>query len=149
MTDHAQPEDSTARRANLERAYMATAFVADVPGGSIEIRVGRQHPALDTLLIGRGADAWAFITAWNPASKQLPDAENATRQQRLRDELTSLRLVMFPGRGVPDEGDWPPEASLLVLDLAEADALRIGRDHGQNAVVVGALGGPARLVWCR
>ena len=38
--------------------------------------------------------------------------------------------------------------AIRTLGLAEADALRIGRHHGQNAVVVGAHGGPARLVWC-
>jgi len=123
--------------------------VAEVPGGSIEIRVGRRHPALDALLIGQGADAWAFLSAWNPASQRLADAENAARQRRLRDELTTLCLPIFSGHGVPDEGDWPPEASLLVLGVSEAAALRIGHDHGQNAVVVGTHGGPARLVWCR
>ena len=149
MANPAQPDDAAARRAVLQRAYTATTFVAEVLDGSIEIRIGRRHPALDALLIGQDTDAWAFITAWNPSSQRLTDTENAARQQRLHDELTSLCLPIFSGRGVPDEGDWPPEASLLVLGLAETDALRIGRDHGQNAVVAGARGGPARLVWCR
>lgn len=149
MTDSETAEDAArARRATLERAYEATAFVADAPGGRIEIRIGRRHPDLDALLAGRGVHAWAFVTAWNPASRLLPDAENAVRQQRLRDDLAALRLTSFPGRGVPDRGDWPPEASVLVLGLAEDDARRIGRKHGQNAVVIGACGEAARLVWC-
>lgn len=147
---NSEPADDAARaqRATLERAYLATAFVADISGGRIEIRIGRRHPDLDALLAGRGVHAWAFVTAWNPASRLLPDAENAVRQQRLRDDLAALRLTSFPGWGIPDRADWPPEASLLVLGLAEDDARRIGREHGQNAIVVGACAVAARLVWC-
>ena len=65
MTDPETADDAAlAQRATLERAYLATAFVADAPGGCIEIRIGRRHPDLDALLAGHGADAWAFVTAW-------------------------------------------------------------------------------------
>ncbi len=150
MTDSESADDAArAQGATLERAYMATAFVADAPGVRIEIRIGRCHPELDALLAGHGVHAWAFVTAWNPASRLLPDAENAARQRQLRDDLAALCLTSFPGRGVPDRGDWPPEASLLVLGLAEDDARRLGRKHGQNAVVIGKRGEAARLAWCR
>ena len=149
MTDPESADDAArAQRATLERAYVATAFVADAPGGCIEIRIGRRHPDLDALLADNGVHAWAFITAWNPASRLLPDAENAVRQRQLHDDLAALRLTSFPGRGVPDRNDWPSEASLLVLGLAEDDARRIGLKHGQNAIVIGACGAAARLVWC-
>jgi hypothetical protein len=50
----------------------------------------------------------------------------------------------FTGSG---RGDWPPEPSLLVMGISEAQAREIGAAFDQKAVVVGHCGEPVRRVW--
>jgi hypothetical protein len=54
----------------------------------------------------------------------------------------------LPGEGVADDPDWGAEVSLLILGITPARALRLARQFGQYAVVVGRRGDPARLEWC-
>jgi len=54
----------------------------------------------------------------------------------------------FPGEGSGDDGQWPPERSLLILGILRDDAIRLGRDFGQRAVVYGEQGGRALLLPC-
>ena len=57
-------------------------------------------------------------------------------------------VVLFEGQGVPDAADWEPEISLLVLGIGREQAVAIGRDFGQLAIVCGRPGGVAELVAC-
>ena len=50
---------------------------------------------------------------------------------------------------MPDEGDWTPEVSFLILDLSKEAAIKIGQQYGQKAIVWGQVGLPATLVFCR
>jgi hypothetical protein len=136
-----------ADRARLEPAYLATSYVADTPVGRLALRVGKASPELDRLLAAAGATAWAFVTACNPGSRRLSDAENAGRTQRLRDEVEWSAYAVYRGEGVGDAGDWPPEAGVLILGMAEAEALELARRYGQAAIVVGEMAGVARLAW--
>lgn len=135
-------------RAGLERAYRRTTYRVDAPGGSIDLRIGEASPALDALLRSEGVDCWAFVTAWNPRSEKLSIKNNRLRNIALCGELRCAGLRWWPGQGVGDGGDWPPEDSLLVLGLNAVDALALGRRHGQHAVVTGRVGECAVLRWC-
>jgi hypothetical protein len=133
---------------HLRAAYEATAYeVHDSPVGPFTIRCGVVSPQVDALLADAGLETWAFITAWNPGSVRLDDAENRHRHAELRSWLTARGLRWFPAAGVPAAGDWPPEESLLVLGLDEPATVPLGRAFGQRAVVVGSRGLPARLLW--
>jgi Protein of unknown function (DUF3293) len=132
----------------LLEAYRRTAFTADTPTGRLSLRVGQHCPELDHLLHDRGVSAWAFVTAFNPGSRRLPDNENEARQRRLKAAVASLGLSSYPGEGVADNGEWPPEHSLLILGLTRVDAARLGRDHGQVAVLYGELGRKSELLLC-
>ncbi len=77
-----------------------------------------------------------------PAQKS---PERATEQHAARN---TEPVRVLPGAGVGTGGDWPPEPSLLILGIREEDALHLARRFGQNAIVAGTLGEPARLVWC-
>lgn len=133
---------------DLFRAYSQTTFVADVPEGVIEIRVNRRNPELDEVLAQCGSTTWGFVTAWNPGSVPLSLEENRRRQATLVRATSEMCKQTWPGRGVPDAGDWIPEESLLVADLTADEALRLGRRFGQLAVVWGEVGHPARLLSC-
>lgn len=119
----------------LDAAYRAT----DYRAGEITIRIG-ERPHID-------ADSWSFITACNPGSAQLPPPENSERMARLEADVRALGLPFQCGEGVGREGSWPPEPSLLILDIDEATARELGRRFGQAAIVFGTRAEPARLVW--
>lgn len=135
-------------RQRLRAAYEATDYRVDGGArGSFVIRSGARSAELDALLDASAADGWAFITASNPRSVRLGDADNARRMDALRARVRALGLPHFPGAGVAIGGDWPAEPSLLVVGIAEADAVALAREFEQHAIVAGRRGGPARLVW--
>jgi hypothetical protein len=59
----------------------------------------------------------------------------------------TLGRPFFAARGEADDGDWC-EPSVLVVGMAEAGAVALGRAFGQNAVVVGRAGAAAELRCC-
>jgi hypothetical protein len=130
----------------LFEAYRRTIYYADTPIGRLALRIGECEAQLDRLLAEHGSRTWAFLTAFNPGSQPLSIAENQWRQALLDDELRAGGWTCFPGEGVGASGDWPPEASTLVLGIGEGAAKRLGKKFGQNAIVVGCLGQPAELV---
>jgi hypothetical protein len=130
---------------DLDTAYRATAYCAETPEGRLVLRLGEPCVPLDRLLAARGLSTWAYVTAYNPGSVPAPDAENEARQRELRAAVARAGQPFYEGAGVGES--WPPEPSLLVLGIGEAEAAALGRRFGQRAVVVGDLGGPARLLW--
>jgi hypothetical protein len=128
------------------RAYERTRFCVDDGKRRICFMAGSQSRRLDSLLERHAADRWAFITAWNPASELLTPAENHARQARLRTAVASYS--MLPGEGIGKDPAWTPEESLLVLNISRREAIRLGRQFGQLAIVAGRRGSKSRLVSC-
>ncbi|HZP87799.1 MAG TPA: DUF3293 domain-containing protein [Burkholderiales bacterium] len=134
-------------RARLEAPYLQTVYCVRLDDGSIlDLRIGRRHPRLDRRLARVHARHWVFLTAWNPESTPLPAWRNAARQRVLRRCLKALP-VLLPGIGIAEDGAWWEE-SLLAASVSVGRARRFGRMFGQHAVVVGRVGGFARLCWC-
>ncbi len=119
----------------LDAAYRST----DYRAGDVVIRVGEIAPI--------DADSWAFITACNPGSARLTPAENAERMARLEAEVRAAGFEFLHGKGVGRNGSWPPEPSMLILDIDEAAARELGRRFSQAAIIVGECNSPARLIW--
>jgi hypothetical protein len=132
---------------DLAAAYHATLYTAVLTEGSLTLRVSEVNALLDRVLATRGVRSWAYVTAYNPGSVQVSAAENETRQRELRAAVARDGHVFYEGTGV-GEG-WPPEPSLLILGISEAEASALGRRFGQLAIVVGERGEAARLLWLR
>lgn len=134
-------------RQQLDAAYRATAYTA----GDLSIRIGARHPLLDTLLATHAYREWAYLTAANPRSRCLSDAENAARMAVLLGLLAAQPVQLLLGQSeaeAPDvHGAWPPEPGVLVLGCSLVLAKRLGRLFAQHAVVHGQLKAPARLIW--
>ena len=130
-------------------AYLRTSYCARTPLGLIRLRIGKASIELDKLLTQAGVREWAYISACNPGSQPLTREENERRHGELVRLVRSLGKRFFDGEGIPDDGRWHIETSLLIIDIAEDHALRLGSDFGQNAIVVGMLGGVPRLKSCR
>lgn len=139
---NAQPAPAVRRYA---AAYRRTAYCVALPGGDHELRVGRHHPAFDRAL---GAPRWAFLTAVNPRSRPLGARANRLRQRALAATLRRLGVRHHPARGVPDARNWPPEDGFLLAGVRPHRVRALARRFGQNAVVAGAAGRQARLVFC-
>lgn len=131
------------------RAYRATHYVVQPPAAApLTLLVGHRSPELIGFL-GPSAAArrWAFLTAYNPCSRERPEAENQAAQRALEADLRARGLSFVPGEGKSPDSPWR-EASVLVLDLEREDAIALGRKYGQVAIVCGQGEGPAELVVC-
>lgn len=109
-------------------------------------RIAERSAALDALLDAHGVAAAAFLTAWNPRSRETREAENRRAQDRLRAQAAAMGCGAIPGAGVGRGGDWPPEPSLLILGIARAQAEALARLYAQNAWVWIARGAAPELV---
>lgn len=143
-----QPESKSRVDARRHAAYRATTFRVDDPAGAFDIRIDRVCPALDALLDRTGAQCWAYVTAHNPGGRLRDASENAAGERRLEAHVCGAGLTAIPGRGIGAGDDWPPEASLLILDISRADAIALARGFDQEAIVAGVRGQPAELVFC-
>jgi hypothetical protein len=132
---------------DLAAAYRATAYHVDGPTGRFTLRIDAHSPEADALLASNESATWAFVTAHNPGSVALSPPENAARHDQLLAEVNRRGLLAWPGVGIGDDGRWPAEESVFILGLTEAEAINLGRQFGQIAVVCGDLDGPARLCW--
>lgn len=136
--------DAPARILALLAAYRATHYDALLPDRTTAtLRIGQLPP--------RGVATWlgadplaAFLTACNPRSQVLTEAENAQRLNVLRRRLQTYSCRLLDGVGHLPGASWN-EPSLLVagLTLAEVDALAHAFD--QNAAVIVPAHGTARL----
>ena len=133
----------------LWRAFEATLFQAQTPGGTIEIRIGKNCPELNRVCKDNGSTNWCFITAWNPGMERPEPAENDRRNLALRSDLINAGCEVFDGCGIGEDPSWEPEESFLALGISEEDGTKLGRRYDQYAIVVGELGGPAKLIDCR
>ena len=132
------------RETEAWRAYEKTRFCVDDGPRRICFMAGSANKKLDALLERHRAKAWAFITAWNPRSIELPREQNDARQAELRQAVADYEVL--PGEGIGDDPRWTPEESLMILNISRAKALSLGRQFDQLAVVVGRRGEKSELV---
>ncbi len=144
MTD---PESAPKMKpAELLAAYAQAIYRVDAEPEPIFLQVGEKSPALERWLAARGARRFAFVSAANPGSRPLPDAENQRRHQQLAERVSRIGLPAIGGESYEaTSGGWR-EASLLVCGVDRETAVALARDFGQVALLYGEIGGPVELV---
>lgn len=143
--DEPRPDAPAGFDPELWRAYADTDFHVDAVPPFV-LRIGEPSAELAALHDAVGVSTSAFVTACNPGSVALSDAENARRHAELRAEVRRLGFASHEGRGRHPSGDWPAEASLLVLGIDEAAARSLGRRFGQKAIVWTGADATPRLI---
>jgi hypothetical protein len=128
--------------ADLIRAYEAANYWVDFPAGRIVLKIGQPFASIDGF---DGRSRLAIVTACNPFSEFLGDAENAERQALLIEAVEAAGLEWFHAAGVDPEEEWTPEPSLAILDPSDEQLDSWMEAFGQNAVVVAEAGGLAAL----
>ncbi|HVI88172.1 MAG TPA: DUF3293 domain-containing protein [Dongiaceae bacterium] len=131
--------------AELLAAYQRTDYAIFEVDAETVVRIGRADPAIDGLLTRHGAERGTIITAWNPESVILSDAENAARETELWKWIGENRLFALAAEGRDPTGAWQPEQSCLILDIAADAVATLGRQYGQNAIVHLRLGAAPEL----
>jgi len=134
---------------DLVLAYRATNYVAFNDSREFLIRIGRHSLVIDGLLARMKTRSGAFITAWNPYSRNLSPGANACRDRELKSYLNAHGFAFLAGEGRGRIGEWPPEPSVLAFGMLRVRAACIGRRFRQNAIVYVPLGRPAELVTLR
>ncbi len=129
----------------LRIAYQQTNYF--VPELDISIKIDLNCKALEDLLQACKLETWAFITACNPRSVSLSDLENQNRQKELKGIFEKGGLPFWGGVGIGMDSDWEPEESFLVLGISKEEAMKLGQQLHQNAIVFGRKGGQANLIW--
>ena len=133
---------------DLAEMYRLAVYVVEDGDVRFVIRLGRENRELDDHLAEHALDCWAFLTAYNPHSTPTPENVNLEAQASLAKRLTNAGLGYLRGYGTSESGDWPPEASFFVEDISLDDAVGLGREYCQSAILWGRRGGAAELVWC-
>jgi hypothetical protein len=118
----------------LVQAFMETEyFVHAAP--AFKMRIGQHCPELAQLMTERNANCVAFITTWNPFSKQRKLEENEKRQQELKAQLKTRGLSFIDGIGQHPSNKWPGEPSFLILNLNRESAKVLAAQYEQHAFV--------------
>ena len=111
------------------------------------LNIGHRHPGFDRWLQEHGFTHYAFVTPYNPFSKQLPDHVNTLRLRQLVSMLRTNGLPFGPAEGGDPTGAWPVEHGVMLFDLPTGRVHALGRSFQQYAVVEGRIGGVPLLVW--
>ncbi|MEO7794041.1 MAG: DUF3293 domain-containing protein [Thermoanaerobaculia bacterium] len=131
----------------LIESYTCAIYRVDSSPGPIFLAVGATSPALDLWLGERAGRRFAFLSAANPGSVQLPADANRLRHQRLLERLQESGLTAISGESYEAaSGGWR-ETSLLICGIERGAAIALARDFGQAALLYGEIGGQVELVF--
>jgi hypothetical protein len=138
----------------LIEAYRATDYVLfvgyDGPSPSrrdVTLNIGRRNPDFDAVLDRRGATTAVVVTAYNPRSVVLPEAENRARHAQLTADLEARGCDYALGEGRDPTGAWKAELECVVFGIPVELGLEIARAYDQNAIVFVTRGGVPELVY--
>ena len=131
----------------LDVAYQKTLYQIFSEGGAIRIRINVVSAELTQLLQASGQTTWAFITAFNPYSQRLERSENLRHNRLLAEAIEQRGLAFLNAEGRDPSGLWPVEESFFILGITQADAVALGKQFCQNAILYGEIGEPAKLLW--
>jgi hypothetical protein len=89
---------------------------------------------------------FSLITAQNPFSQVLSEAENLERNRKMQLELEARSWAYGDSSGTSPDQAWR-EDGFVIWDAPLEDVLELGRRFEQNAIVYGEAGRVA-LGWC-
>jgi hypothetical protein len=122
----------------LHQAYAAAFYCVNDPSAIFTLHPGEYSPDVMRMYLDHDTSSAAFLTAFNPFSQIVSDAENAAAQKALEAELTKRGFTWLSGFGCDKIGAWPEEVSVLVLGIGIKTATAISQYYSQNAFLFAA-----------
>ena len=119
----------------LLELYKKTKYI--IPELEIQIGIDKLNSSIDKELAKTKKLSWAFISPFNPFSKEVSDEENEQYFERLKEQVSTNYAKYFIGYGQGQEG-WKDEKSILIIGISETQATKLGQQFGQNAIVIGS-----------
>ena len=113
----------------------------------LRFRIGRLDALHAGWLRDRRIRSFAFITAWNPLSTDHPAPVNDLANRALEHALQRAGLTYCPAFHVADDPEAPSEASFWIENIDPDQAVALGRQFEQNAIVFWQEGGVPELWW--
>ena len=132
---------------HIVQAYRATDYNV-CAASRFTLRIDETCSGCDAAMDAHDVAMGACLTAWNPYSQQVSDAENAHAQEKLAADLAAENIAVLPAEGVGRAGDWPSEMSLFALGISREKAVSLAQKYRQNAFVWIERGKAAELVLC-
>lgn len=99
------------------------------------LKIDIHSPELESIYKKTHKHTAAFITAFNPYSRELTNQENKDRNYKLEELIKSLCFDYIHGEGKCGDGDWNGEESFLIFGITKQQASYIGKEFEQNAIV--------------
>jgi hypothetical protein len=129
----------------LLEAYKKAEYVVS---GEVELvlRIGVPSADLDELLDRHAVQAAAFISPGNRRGKRQSESENAAAFLELNLLLKETSYARRAAEGRDPSGEWPAEASVLILGIGRREAEKLGRSLEQNAIVFVEKGNAPQLI---
>lgn len=125
----------------LAAAHAKADYAVRLDGDTFRLKVG--SPAGDMEAYWP-ATRYAFITAWNPASRPTSDTANQSADSSLVAQLKAIGAPHQPAWAEDATGDWR-EAGWLVAGLDPHMLDAMAHEFGQAAVLHWEPGRPVRL----
>ena len=129
----------------LVAAYAATNYALLGEDEGLVLKIGRASPEFDAILDSRGVATAVIVTAYNPRSVVLTEAENQARHRALTDLLRERGHDFQIGEGRDPLGHWKAEVECVVYGLSLEIGLEIAHAFEQNAIVFIRRGGAPEL----
>lgn len=123
----------------LAIAYAQARYTVQVNGREIILPAGGNSDELRDLLCAEDVASCALVTAFNPLGHKTDMAENRRLQHQLV-QTAARRWRYYSAAGSDPAGQWPPEPSLLILDIKLEQARELARAYRQNAFLYGEDG---------
>ena len=138
---------SGGRGPRLEAAFKATTYRVSTEEGEFALRIGQLDHRFDAFVAALGGGSWGIVTAANPAARRCAEADNVRALQALQDRVGRLGIAFRHTCHHADDGAWPDEKGVLLLNADVNEICCLARDFGQCACVVGSVGHAPELVW--
>ncbi len=126
---------------DLAAAYAAARYGVPADDRTIELRIGELAADLEALWPAR---AYAFITAWNPASNPRSDEENQAADVALVARLDALGGIRRPAWAESPDGEWR-EPGWMLANIGNETINQLGLAFGQAAILAWDTGQPVSV----
>ncbi len=99
------------------------------------LKINQPSKSLKKLFDKQKENTAAFISPCNPFGILSSHAENLVMESILINLLKRKSKIYFKGVGEDPLKKWPEEQSVFIVNISQDDAITIGRQFKQNAIV--------------